>query len=286
MLVELDMKSAFNTVRRDHFLEVCSTRAPSILRLASTAYATSSHPVIGNETIFSETGVHKGDSIGPVLLALAVDEIAKRVRSTINIWYMDDITIGGPVESVCEDLRRIIPMISDIGLEVNPSKSEVTKISCDNLQSVLLAIESALPGVTVTEREDLCILGAPIDINDCRIGVPKAVERLSSMSSRLKSIDVHPAFIHLRNCLSMQRLPFKLGSSPRYRLHSELTQFDETLRQAASTVCNVNFDDTGWQQSTLLVAQGGPDLSSAVNVSLQAYASSLSATRQLVGQIL
>ena len=37
VLVKLDMQNAFNTVRRDHFLEVCSSRAPSILRLASTA---------------------------------------------------------------------------------------------------------------------------------------------------------------------------------------------------------------------------------------------------------
>ena len=69
-------------------------------------------------------------------------------------------------------------------------------------------------------------------------------------------------------------------------MHVELTQFDETLRQAASTVCNVNFDDTGLQQSTLPFAQGGLGLSSAVNVSLPADASPLSSTRQLVGQIL
>ena len=105
------------------------------------------------------------------------------------------------------------------------------------------------------------------------------------MSSRLKSIDAHPVVFLLRNCLSMPRLLFKLRSSPCYRLHSELTKFDETLRQAASTVCNVTFYDTGWQQSTLPVAQGGLGLSSAVNVSLLAYASTLSATRQLVGLI-
>ena len=106
------------------------------------------------------------------------------------------------------------------------------------------------------------------------------------MSSTLESIDAHPAFFLLRNCLSMPRLLFKLRSSLCCRLHAELTQFDETMRQAASTVFNVNFDDTGWQQSTLPVAQGGLGLSSAVNASLPAYASSLSATRQLVGQIL
>ena len=90
-------------------------------------------------------------------------------------------------------------MLSDIGLEVKPTKSNVSNVSCDNFQSALLAIESALPGVTVTEREVLCILGAPIDINGCRTGLPKAVERLSTVSSRLESIDAHPAFFLFRN---------------------------------------------------------------------------------------
>ena len=135
-------------------------------------------------------------------------------------------------------------------------------------------------------REHLGILGSSIDINGCRTGVRKAVERLLTMSGLLKSIYAHPAFSLLRNLLSMPRILIKLRSSPCYRLHSELTQFDETLRQAASTVCKVNFDDTEWQQSTLPVAQGGLGFSSAVNVSLPAYASSLSSTRQLVGQIL
>ena len=120
VLINLDMKNVFNTVSRDHFLEACSSRAPSVLRLASTAYATNSHLVIDNETILYETGVQQGYPLGSVQFALAVDEIARGARSLINIWYFDDATIGGPVESVCEDLRRIIPMLSDIGLDVNP----------------------------------------------------------------------------------------------------------------------------------------------------------------------
>ena len=283
VLVKLDLKKCIQYCETR--LQVCSSRAPSILRLASTAYATSSHLVIGNKTIISETGIQQGDPLGPVLFAFAVDKIARSVRSHINIWYLDDATIGGPVESVCEDLCRIIPMLSNIGLEVNPTKSKVSNVCCDNFQSVLLAIESGLPGVTVTEREDLSILGAPTDINGCRTGVPEAGDRLSTMSGRLESIDAQPAFFLLRNCLLMPHLLYKLKSSACYRLNSELTQLDETLQQAASTVFNVNFDDTGWQQSSHPVAQGGLGLSSAVDVSLPAYASSLSVTRQLVGQI-
>ena len=59
-------------------------------------------------------------------------------------------------------------MLSDIGLEVNPTTSGVSNVSCDNFQSVMLAIKSALRGFTVTERENLGILGTPIDINGCR----------------------------------------------------------------------------------------------------------------------
>ena len=167
------------------------------------------------------------------------------------------------MESVCEDLRRIIPMLTDIGLEVNPSNSEASNVSSDNFQSVLLAIESALAGVTVTEREDLGILGTPIDINGCCTGVLEAVERLSTMSSRLEYVDAHPAFFVLRNCLSMPHLFSKLISSPCYRLHAELTQFDKTSWQAASTVCNVNGDDTGGSIqhfSSLKVVMASPRL--------------------------
>ena len=149
----------------------------------------------------------------------------------------------------------------------------------------LVSNESALPGVTVTEREYLGILGAPIDINGCRTGVHKAVEHLSTMSSRLESIDT-TLLSSSSNCHSMSRLHFKLRSSPCYRQHAELTQFYKALRQTAATDCNVNFDDTGWQQSTLPVVQGGLGLSTAANVSLPAYASSLSATRQVVVQTL
>ena len=85
--------------------------------------------MIRNERILSEIGVQQGDPLGPVLFALAIDEIALCVRSPFNIWHLDDATIGGPVESVCEDLSRIIPMPSDIGLEANPKKSDVLNVS-------------------------------------------------------------------------------------------------------------------------------------------------------------
>ena len=96
-----------------------------MLRLVLNAYAMSNYLAIGNEAILSENGIQQDDPLGPVLFAWAVDIIARGIRSPINIWYFDDATISSPMENVCEDLRRIIQILSDIGQDVHMSKSEV-----------------------------------------------------------------------------------------------------------------------------------------------------------------
>ena len=48
--------------------------------------------------------MQQGDPAGPAAFALAVDEIASAVASPLNVWYLNDATIGGPIESVVSDL--------------------------------------------------------------------------------------------------------------------------------------------------------------------------------------
>ena len=52
----------------------------------------------------------------PALFALAVDKIAKDVSSELNIWYLDDATIGGQASSVFNDATKIINGFKVIGL--------------------------------------------------------------------------------------------------------------------------------------------------------------------------
>ena len=76
VLIKLDINNEFNTVTQDHSLEACSLRAPLIIRLALTAYATSSHFVIGNETILSKTASNNVIHQAPALITLAEDKAA------------------------------------------------------------------------------------------------------------------------------------------------------------------------------------------------------------------
>ena len=51
ILVKLDMKNAFNTIRRDHLLETCLLRVPSLYPLAHLAYAEPSSLIISDHLI-------------------------------------------------------------------------------------------------------------------------------------------------------------------------------------------------------------------------------------------
>ena len=210
------MKNAINTVGRVHILEICERKAPSFIRFGWLAYSSVNDLVFRDNLVQSAAGVQQGDPIGPVLFALAVDDIACTVKSPVNMWYLDDATIGGTAASVHSDLSPVIPAHLFIGLEVNPSKSDTININSSNFNIDVSLIRSVLQDVSVTEHVDLSILGSQINPDGCRLKPDKAVEQLNSMSSRLAKIDAQPAFFLLRSCFSMPCLLFTLRSSPCY----------------------------------------------------------------------
>ena len=121
LIDKLDLKNALNTVYSDHFQTECSERAPTIAKLAQLANSSTSlasgHPII------AATGIQQGDSLGSVLFAMAVDEVASSQLSEINIWYLKDGTLSGAAVSVFAGVRKCFTELKKKGLEVNPSKS-------------------------------------------------------------------------------------------------------------------------------------------------------------------
>ena len=128
VIVKLDIMNAFNSVRRDHVLQTCLDRTPDIAKHSFLAYSKPKSVIASGHSITSSTGVQQGDPIGPLLFALAVDQIASGVDSQLNVWYLDDATIGGSPESVLRDVQRCITGLKRIGLIVNPKMTEIINI--------------------------------------------------------------------------------------------------------------------------------------------------------------
>lgn len=164
ILLKLDMKNAFNSIRRDHALEVCHQRTPPIFKLAHLSYSHPSLLIASDNIISSATGIQQGDPLGPLLFAMAIDGVARSIASPFNIWYLDDATLGGSVETVAADLQRVIPALSLLGLEINSSKSEIINLnySADDFKSVVRDIRLVLEDIKITPKEKLHIFGSPV----------------------------------------------------------------------------------------------------------------------------
>ena len=88
VLLKIDMRNAFNSLRRDSFLSVARVRTPGLYSLLWQAYSSPTRLFFGEEGFASETGIQQGDPIGPALFALSVDEAARGVQSEFNVWYL------------------------------------------------------------------------------------------------------------------------------------------------------------------------------------------------------
>jgi hypothetical protein len=47
----------------------------------------------------------KSDPLGPAIFSLSIHPIIERFSSHLNVWYLNDGTLGGPPESVLKDLE-------------------------------------------------------------------------------------------------------------------------------------------------------------------------------------
>ena len=98
--------------------------------LTHTSYNRSADLSTSGNPLESGAGVQQGDPLVPLLFALGVEDISKSITSFLNVWYLDDATIGGQPDSVLQDRIRIIPASARVGLNLNPTKCEQMNVSC------------------------------------------------------------------------------------------------------------------------------------------------------------
>ncbi|CAG0903385.1 unnamed protein product [Cyprideis torosa] len=83
----------------------------------------------GDAALKSATGLQQGDPYGPAPFSLGVDEATRMVTSELNVWFLDDGSIGGPLDNVLADFNTISAELARLGLECNDSKCELVLIN-------------------------------------------------------------------------------------------------------------------------------------------------------------
>jgi len=134
VLVKLDFKNAFNTCRRDTILEAVFLHAPELFPFVSLCYGSSTVLTFGTHIISSQEGIQQGDPLGPMLFCLAVHGVVQSLTSDVVIAYLDDVTLGGRADRVLVDVSTFQREAAQLGLSLNPAKSEVIEARgrCDS----------------------------------------------------------------------------------------------------------------------------------------------------------
>ena len=260
-------------------------RCPDILPLVLLAYSSPTPLFNGTTVISSETGAQQGDPLGPLLFALAIDPIIRSMQSELNIWFLDDGTLAGPVETVARDIERLLPEFSNLGLQLNPKKCEAYTISPLLKPEDLNSIKTLLPGLRVTPLSSLTILNSPIN----EPGIPDAVKKSSSVvktiCDRVSHLNPHTGLFFLNHYTSAPRLNYLLRTAPMFSHPEELLKVDTLVRETLSRVTNVEINTNTWRQASLPTKFGGMGVRAISLLSLPSFISSLHKSLDLVREI-
>ena len=248
VLLKLDFKNAFNSIRRDKMLEAVKDLAPEIYPLVHSTYSTPSSLVWGDHTIQSAEGVQQGDPLGPLLFCLTLHRHCEQLRSPLCLMYLDDITVGGSVKDVLHDLK-VIREANVLGLSLNNAKSEII---CEDHVTRGRVI-TALPGAMVVDPQKACLLGAPLgDVACIDACIEKKIQALTTMGTRLQHLSAHDALTLLRHSFAIPKLHYLLRTAPCF-LSDRLVEYDSSLRTIVSSVTNTPLSqmEDAWLQATL-----------------------------------
>ena len=209
----------------------------------------------------------------PLLFCLAIQTLITKMKSPLNVWYLDDGTLGGSAEEVLSDFNFLKQESMKIGLEINIGKSE---IFC----STQSRFPQAPDNLKVLQDNDVLLLGGAL--------TPASVETLEQklnllkhFQTRLRILPHHQALFLLKSSLGPVRLIHALRSSPCWKSNI-LQQMDDVVKETLEEILNVQFSQSKWLQATLPVGKGGLGVRRLTQLSIPAFIASTVGTAHLV----
>lgn len=289
ILLKIDIKNAFNTLYRENMLTAVLNQFPEVYPYIFQCYASQTCLIFDGNLINSSVGCQQGDPLGPALFSLTIHDIISNLNSSLNIWYLDDGTLGGKALDVLNDLEMIINQFKNIGLELNSAKCEIyinNDVPNNDKLNLIEKLNILAPNIKYTSEKDLFLLGAPIFDN----AIPPLIEQKQNLFKqhilKLSKIHIHIAIHLIRYCLYVPTFTYLIRCSPFWKYQNLTSTLDLELKTTLETIFNITFENDSWDQATLPVSSGGLGIRKISSITLPAFIASVSASNTLIGKIL
>ena len=237
---------------------------PLAFNFILASYGTPSFLSNNDNIIMSEEGVQQGDPLGPLLFCLTIQPIIAKLKCPLNVWYMDDGTLGGEVEHVNQDFITLKEEALKIGLNINEGKCEIFNVNnCPHFDQMKQINES-----------NFTLLGAPITADAISTSLCSTKIKMERLLEKLKILPMHYAYKILQSSFGAPTLISTLRASPCYQ-HPALEEIDLILKSSIEILFNVSLNDNNWLQSSLPINCGGIGIRKPSSLSLSAYIASV-----------
>lgn len=155
-ILKFCFKNAFNELFRKLLLKSIKETARSLYPMLSQAYSCPSSLFFGDVIIDSKRGTQQGDPCASVAFCLAIMKLTHSLHSRLNAWFADDGTIGDNLETILDDVAKVLAFSDESGLTLNPTKYEVYFINTppDLKSETLEKLSHLLPGIKVLDSFD------------------------------------------------------------------------------------------------------------------------------------
>ena len=171
------------------------------------------------------------------------------LRRELIIGYIDNITIGGHISTVDENVTIIKRNEPSLGLHHNITK-------CELISSVMPVQSQSLNEFIAVSPPDACLLGAPFfpgALQDAALN--NKLEECKRLSSNIKLINAHDALLILKVSSTTSYILFMLCCSTCLG-NAILNQINEVLKSNIRHIANVVLSDEQWIQASLPVKAG------------------------------
>lgn len=133
-MIKIDIKNAFNELRRDAFLLKVKATIPEIFKFIEYCYGAPTNVYYREHVILSQRGIQQGP-LGLALFCLVLYQFISSLKELdFNVWYINDGTTAGTPDNVSRILQEIVHKMYDIGLQLNRAKCEMSVLGTQSIK--------------------------------------------------------------------------------------------------------------------------------------------------------